>query len=224
MVLTPLVVSAQGLTDVVYRISDLLRAVLPILISLGVIYFVWGVAQYFIADSDEAKTKGRDRIIYGIIGLAVIVSIWGLVNLVVITFDIGGVSAPSLDTVAASTTCVIGDSPKLQNYLTYITCIINSSVIPLIFALAVIMFVWGTINFFILNAGEEEKRTQGKQFMIWGIIALAVMISVWGLVAILGTTFGIDTTFLPQVRPPGSGFVGACPQGTYNNGITCVPN
>lgn len=38
--------------------------------------------------------------------------------------------------------------------------------------------------------------------MIWGIIALAVMLSVWGLVGILGSTFNIGTSVLPQVTPP----------------------
>ena len=41
--------------------------------------------------------------------------------------------------------------------------------------------------------------------MIWGIVALAVMLSVWGLVGILGSTFGLGTgSVLPQVVPPGS--------------------
>ncbi len=64
-----------------------------------------------------------------------------------------------------------------------------------------VLFLWGALKF-ILNAGEEEKRNQGKQFMLWGIIALAVMISVWGLVNIVTETFDIgDTNFLPQVKP-----------------------
>lgn len=202
---TPFLAFAQqtGLISVVSSISNLFGAILPVLISLGVIYFVWGMVQYFIADGEEAKKTGRDRIIYGVIGLAVIVSLWGLVHIVVATFGIGGGVAPSLDKVAASSTCSIGNAPKLQNYLSYITCIINSSVIPLVFALAVIMFVWGAVKFFIINAAEEAQRAQGKQFMIWGIVALAVMLSVWGLVNILGATFGIENrSVLPQVTPP----------------------
>jgi len=36
--------------------------------------------------------------------------------------------------------------------------------------------------------------------MLWGIIALAVMVSVWGLVKILGDTFNVNTTVLPKVK------------------------
>ena len=152
--------------------------------------------------------------IYGIIGLAVIVSIWGLVAILNQTLGLGGANglsganAPNLTNLtpaggSTSSCLTLSTTSKLPDYLNYVTCIIGQSVIPLIFAVAVVMFIWGSVSFFIINADEEAKRTQGKQFMIWGIIALAVMVSVWGLVNIIGGTFGIKTDFLPKVCPPG---------------------
>ena len=91
------------------------------------------------------------------------------------------------------------NNPKFQHLLSYVSCIITKSVIPLIFALALAMFFWGVVQF-VLNSSEEAKKERGKEFMIWGIIALAVMVSVWGLVKILGTTFGIEYA-IPQVKP-----------------------
>ena len=189
------------LSTLINKTGSLLNSVVPVLVALGVVYFVWGVVQYVNADGEEAKKKGKDRMIYGIIGFVVIVGLWGLVNIITTTFNIGGVAAPKLDTVAASTTCTIGAT--FQGVLSYVTCIINSSIIPLIFALAMVMFVWGVVNFFILNADDAEKRSKGKQFMIWGIVALAVMLSVWGLVNVLRATFNLGTdSILPQVHPP----------------------
>jgi len=50
------------------------------------------------------------------------------------------------------------------------------------------------------------KKRKGQRASIYdlGIVALAVMLSVWGLVGILKTTFGINTgnSVLPQVVPP----------------------
>src|SRR3989338_3837023 len=99
-------------TDVLARISNFFSAVLPVLISLGVIYFVWGVVQYFIGEGEEAKTKGRDRIIYGIIGLAVIISIWGLVAIITNTFGVGGQSAPDVTNLVVGTAS--GSCPDLK--------------------------------------------------------------------------------------------------------------
>ena|SRR3989338_8934841 len=78
----------NGLSSILCRIAELLNYVLPVLIVLGVVYFVWGVVRYVIGDSEEAKKKGRNTIIFGIIGLTVIVSLWALVYVVVNTFNL----------------------------------------------------------------------------------------------------------------------------------------
>lgn len=94
--------------------------------------------------------------------------------------------------------CTLVANPKFGDLLSYITCIIGKSVIPLIFALAIASFVWGVVQY-VINTDDEAKKAKGRQFMIWGIIALAVMVSVWGLVKILGTTFGIEYV-IPQLQ------------------------
>ena len=188
------------------KIGGILNSIIPVLIVLGMAYFIWGVIQYVIADSEEVKKKGKDSMIYGLIGLAVIFGMWGLVNIVVKTFFTSSADlvAPTLAPLTPSGACSLAGNPKFQDLLCYVTKIINDSVIPLIFALAMVFFVWGVVKFFIINAGEEAKKSESKQYMIWGIVALAVMLSIWGLVAVLGTTFNLNTTILPQVKPPGS--------------------
>lgn len=64
--------------------------------------------------------------------------------------------------------------------------------IPLVGAIALLYFFWGLAKF-ILAAGDEEERAKGKQIMIWGIVALFVIVSVWGLVGWLGTALGVGT-------------------------------
>lgn len=64
------------------RIALLLNTAIPVLITLAVVYFIWGVIHYAIARDEEAKTGGRDAMIYGLIALMVIVSVWGLVNFI----------------------------------------------------------------------------------------------------------------------------------------------
>jgi hypothetical protein len=227
LTLFPLIASAQTISALITKLGSILNSIVPVLIGLGLIYFIWGVIRYVIADSEEAKNKGKDTMIYGIIGFTVISAIWGIVNMVV-DFLGGPGSAPTLP----SGTC---NAPQvgaaLSLYLNYVTCIINNSVIPILFALATVLFIWGVIKFFFINVDEEAKRAQGKQFMIWGIVALAVMLSMWGLVNVLRNTFNINTgSILPQVTPPGNStgcsppFVGPCPLGKHNDGCACVPD
>ncbi|HEY4493776.1 MAG TPA: hypothetical protein VJB98_04130 [Candidatus Paceibacterota bacterium] len=68
--------------------------------------------------------------------------------------------------------------------------------IPLIIGLGLVYFIWGLVQF-IGKAGDEAGRTEGKAKMLWGIIAIFVIVSVWGLVGILRESFfggGADKT------------------------------
>lgn len=79
-------------------------------------------------------------------------------------------------------------------------CILKKSVWPLLIALSVIVFIWGVLKY-ISGADDETKRTEGRNFMIYGIIGLFVMVSVWGLVQVLQGTFGFgNSPFIPQLE------------------------
>ncbi|MEI7765242.1 MAG: pilin [bacterium] len=199
----------NNIGDIICKFSEILNRIIPVMVALGIVYFVWGVVQYMIKDEEEAKKKGKDKIIYGIIGLVVIVGMWGLVKIVVETFNLSqtmtfvnpaNVLSPSQSSVSGNCFAVyqgVG-AKKIGDILSYATCLIGSSVIPLLFVLAVASFVWGVIQY-VINSNEESKRAKGRDFMIWGIIALVVMVSIWGLVGILRNTFGIEN-FIPQVK------------------------
>ena len=76
-------------------------------------------------------------------------------------------------------------------------CIINKVIaqiinplIPVLIGIAMLVFFWGIIQY-ILNADSEEKRSTGRQHMMWGIIGLFVMVSVWGIIYLLQDFFGV---------------------------------
>lgn len=69
--------------------------------------------------------------------------------------------------------------------------IINTVIVPLIFALAFLVFVWGVLKYFIFSGGDEGKRSEGRQFVLWGILGMVVLLSVWGFVNIVLSTLGI---------------------------------
>lgn len=91
--------NAGTLLDVLCRIGQILNSVVPVLIALGVVYFVWGVVTYVVSSDEETKKAGRDRIIYGIIGLAVIIAVWGLVKILTNTFGVDNAGKITLPTV-----------------------------------------------------------------------------------------------------------------------------
>ena len=80
----------------------------------------------------------------------------------------------------------------LDGVLDVFAKLINAA-IPVVLALAVLYFFWGLAQF-VLNSANEEKKAEGRNIMIYGIIALFVMVSVWGLIKLLQQTFGVENT------------------------------
>lgn len=66
-------------------------------------------------------------------------------------------------------------------------------IIPFIIALAVLWFLWGIFKF-ITNVGDPEKRKEATGMILWGVVGLFVMVSVWGLVNILVRSVNLDNT------------------------------
>jgi hypothetical protein len=62
-----------------------------------------------------------------------------------------------------------------------------------LFAVAFIVFIWGIFEYFIAGGANEEKRKQGKSFILYGLIGFFIMMSVWGLVNVIVNTFGLGS-------------------------------
>mgnify|MGYP000143169031 FL=1 len=64
---------------------------------------------------------------------------------------------------------------------------IINPLITLLFAVALLFFIWGLVEF-LQGSTNEEKRTKGQQHMIWGVIGMFIMISAIGIMRlIIGT-------------------------------------
>ncbi len=93
------------------------------------------------------------------------------------------------------------DPNTIQNLVCQITDIAGTYIVPLLTVAAFIFFLWRVFKL-IQESGNTAKNTDNRQSVMWSIVGLTVMVAVWGIVAVLGSTLGIDTGFVPQVKPP----------------------
>ena len=85
--------NAGTVEALICKLMDLANNVLiPALIIIGVIWFIWGIIKFITANDEESKKKARETMISGIIGLVVIFSFWGFIRLIQGTLGTGGVN------------------------------------------------------------------------------------------------------------------------------------
>jgi len=80
----------------------------------------------------------------------------------------------------------------LLNWIIYIA----SRALPLLILAALVLFLYGIVKRFFWGKDAADRGEAGK-FILWGIVALFVMVSVWGLVNVLKTSFNLDNNNIP---------------------------
>lgn len=77
---------------------------------------------------------------------------------------------------------------------------IGLKIIPLLGAVAFLVFVYGVAKF-IRSAGSEKDLKDSKNLLIWGIVGLFVLVTIWGIIAFLSGEFGFGSGIgIPQVK------------------------
>ncbi len=92
----------------------------------------------------------------------------------------------------------------LQGLMVTLTGVLNTAV-PFLLAVAVVIFIYGVIKYAIAAGPEEKSAARG--YIIWGIVGIAVIVSIFGLVSLLQSTFGLNngstslsSSDLPQIN------------------------
>lgn len=93
----PLMVHAQSLSGAITQFQGLIDRLLPVLASLALLGFFYGLVKYvFNADNEEARQEAKQVIIAGIVALFLMASIGGIINFLTNAINFG--SDNSIDT------------------------------------------------------------------------------------------------------------------------------
>jgi hypothetical protein len=77
------------------------------------------------------------------------------------------------------------DVPQVRKFIE----IVVDPAVQLIFAAAILYFVWGVFTF-IRKSDDSSERATGANHILWSTIGLFIMISVWGIIAMIKNTLG----------------------------------
>jgi Na+-driven multidrug efflux pump len=99
-ILLPLVAYAQGESrwdDIMDNVYKLLRNITTILVAVALLVFFWGIVRFISSPSALVKEEARKYMIWGIVALFVMTSVWGLTSILTNFFGFNNV-IPQLNT------------------------------------------------------------------------------------------------------------------------------
>jgi len=80
---------------------------------------------------------------------------------------------------------------EAQRIIDEITSLIIQPIVVLLFSLGTVVFLWGLVEF-IANPTDPTKKKTGQQHIIYGVLGLLIMVSIWGIVGLVTSTLGIE--------------------------------
>ena len=97
-----------------------------------------------------------------------------------------------------------GGGNELNVFGARIIGFINDVLVPFVFAVSLLVFVYGVYMFFFYQGNTDDAdsgRKTGKFYMLWAVIAFVFMVSVWGIVNLLAGGLDLDKKTLDGVIP-----------------------
>lgn len=109
-----------------------------------------------------------------------------------VNFIKGAVAASTLAPYLAMAQLTSGSAGNFGTFISGIISIINEYLIPLAIAVAVLVFIYGIFQYFILGGADEDKRKAGSQLMLYAIIGFVAIVALWAIVAFVAAAFGFE--------------------------------
>lgn len=103
-----------------------------------------------------------------------------------------------------------------QEVATELIIRLSNYALTLLVALTVLVFLYGLMKYMFKGQESDDARSTGRKLMLWGIIGLFVMVSIWSLVGLLAGVIGQNQVGVPQFRT--NALTGGEAQGGIENG------
>ena len=113
----------------------------------------------------------------------------------------------SLARYAAVATAVVAPAIAFAQDSTAVTAVVTGTlaivniIVTIVFVLAVLVFGWGVVKY-IMSAGDPEGEKEARGFLWWGVIGIAVLAFVFGIIQYAATYFGVGTTGRGSITIP----------------------
>ena len=85
---------------------------------------------------------------------------------------------------------------SINSFLDKVDALILNPIILLLFAVATVYFIYGIVKYLSLDP-SDSKRGEARSSIIWGLVGMIIMFSVYGLISFVLSTFGVSSGSVP---------------------------
>jgi len=91
----------------------------------------------------------------------------------------------------------------MASFLNRVNDLILNPIILLLFALSFVYFVYGIVKFLRSDADDKgTNRTEARSSILWGLVGMLIMFSVYGIIKFVLASFGIENADIPATAKP----------------------
>ncbi len=86
-------------------------------------------------------------------------------------------------------------NPAIKDIMAKVSDNIVSPIVAVLFLVAFVVFVYGMFEM-ISSQDDSDKRKNGKNAILWGVIGMVIMVSVYGIIRLIANTLGVGDPFI----------------------------
>lgn len=86
---------------------------------------------------------------------------------------------------------------SLQEFIIGITLFANNVIIPFLFGLALLFFIWNAYRFFVAGGSDQNAQENAKKLALYGVGAFVFLVSLWGIINLLVGGLGFNNSNYP---------------------------
>lgn len=174
-------------------VAKALNNLFPIVIALGGVFFMYQVIRFLFSQSESERAELRNSIGINIVILVVLLGFWGIIKMVTGMF---GLTLGTDIAIAgnATSTC---SANTIRGIITCLTKFISQKMIPVAVSFAALTFMWNIVKY-LNKTNSEAERTNAKNYILWSLLALGVMLTIFGVLNLGTKTLFGSSAFVPQ--------------------------
>ncbi len=200
VLMVPQVTHAQStaITNLVSMVQNIITALFPILVAAGILMFGYNITKFLLSQDQKDQNLYKKGIWNSLIALFIVFVFVGIITTLANSLGIGALGQDITTSSPAGTTAgTAGGISTFRNISLSIAKFGSQKIVPIMIAVSLLFFI-GNIVISMAKSDNENERTKLNKYILWGILALFVLLTLFSIVGIFtGSLFGTGAV-IPQ--------------------------